>query len=139
MKYLGIDFGTKRVGISTSDDDGSMAFPFKVIANSRTLVTQISVICKDEKIGTIVVGESLNFKNQHNIIMQEIYKFVEELKEHTNLPVAYMNEVLSSREATHIQGDNTENDASAATIVLQSFLDRKKHNDNLLKEQEPML
>jgi putative Holliday junction resolvase len=124
MKYIGIDYGTKRVGLATSDDQGKMAFPFRVLLNSRSLAAHIAKICRDEKVDTIVMGESLNFQNTHNPIMKDIEGFVSQLKTTTNLPVIYMNEVLSSREAMHIQGDNDQNDASAAAIVLQSYLDK---------------
>lgn len=124
MKYLGIDYGTKRVGIATSDDGGQMAFPLRVLLNSRSLIAHIAKICRDEHIDTIVMGESLNFQNKHNVIMGEITPFAEELKRETGLPLVFMNEVLSSREAMHLQGDNSENDASAAAIVLQSYLDK---------------
>ncbi len=124
MKYLGIDYGTKRVGIATSDDGGRMAFPLRVLLNSRSLVPHITKICKDERIETVVVGESLDFNNRHNIIMKEITPFAETLQAATGLPVVFMNEVLSSREAAHIQGDNKENDASAAAIILQSYLNK---------------
>ena len=126
MKYLGIDYGTKRLGIATSDEGGRMAFPFRVLLNSRSIIPHLAKICLDEKIDCIVVGESINFQNQHNAIMKEISPFSELLKEKTGLPVEFMNEVLSSREAGHIQGDNSLNDASAATIILQSYLN--KHN-----------
>jgi putative Holliday junction resolvase len=124
MKYLSIDYGTKRVGIATSDDGGTMAFPLRVLLNSRSLSANIAKICRDEHVDTIVMGESLNFQNKHNAIMSAIIPFAEELKKVTGLPVVYMNEVLSSQEAMHLQGDNSENDASAAAIVLQSYLDR---------------
>ena len=124
MKYLGIDYGTKRVGIATSDDGGLLAFPLRVLLNSRSLPAHIAKICRDEKVNTIVIGESLNFQNKHNQIMQEIITFTEDLKKTSGLPVVFMNEVLSSREAMHLQGDNDQNDASAAAIVLQSYLDK---------------
>ncbi len=123
MKYLGIDYGTKRVGIATSDDEGRMAFPFRVIPNVRTLVDDVAAICVAERIDTIVMGESHNFQNQPNPLMKEILPFVEALKEHTTLPVVFMPEVLSSQEAMHLQGDNDQNDSSAAAIVLQSYID----------------
>ncbi len=124
MKYLAIDYGTKRVGLATSDDGGTMAFPLRVLLNSRSLAAHIAKICRDEHIDTIVMGESLNFQNKHNTIMGAITSFAATLKEETGLPFVFMNEVLSSQEAMRIQGDNAENDASAATIVLQSYLDK---------------
>jgi putative Holliday junction resolvase len=124
MKYLGIDYGTKRVGIATSDDEGRMAFPFRVIPNIRTLVEDVAAICTAERIDAIVMGESHNFQNQPNPLMKEILPFAEALNERTSLPVVFMPEVLSSREAMHLQGDNAQNDSSAAAIVLQSYLDK---------------
>jgi len=124
MKYLSIDYGTKRVGLATSDDSGVMAFPLRVLLNSRSLAAHIAKICRDEHVEVIVMGESLNFQNKHNSIMSEIIPFVDKLKHETGLTVVYMNEVLSSQEAMHLQGDNSENDSSAAAIVLQSYLDK---------------
>lgn len=124
MKYLGIDYGTKRVGIATSDDEGRVAFPMQVIPNGKKLVTDIAAVCRAEKIGVIVLGESRNFHNKPNPIMCMIAPFAEALKKEAGLPVEFMTEVLSSREASRITGENSENDASAAALVLQSYLDR---------------
>lgn len=124
MKYLGIDYGTKRVGIATSDDGGTMAFPFVVLPNTKTLVADIAHICTQERIQALVVGDSRNNRNEHNPIMTLVIPFAEQLKQETGLPLVFMNEAFSSREAMHIQGDNIHNDASAAAIVLQSHLDR---------------
>lgn len=136
MKYLSIDYGTKRVGLATSDDSGVMAFPLRVLLNSRSLCAHIAKICRDERIDVIVMGESLNFQNKHNSIMAEIIPFVDKLKTESNLPVVYMNEVLSSQEAMHLQGDNSENDASAAAIVLQSYLDKINPHKPSIEEDE---
>jgi putative Holliday junction resolvase len=124
MKYLAIDYGTKRVGIATSDDEGRMAFPFRVIPNNKKLIEAIAEICRGERIGTIVVGESHNFSGKPNPIMRSIVPFTEALKKETGLPLEFMNEVYSSQEAARITGDNSENDAAAAALVLQSYLDR---------------
>ena len=124
MKYIGIDYGTKRVGIATSDDGGTMAFPMCVLPNTKTLLADISALCVKEHIDVIVMGDSRNNQNGANPIMTVITPFAEELKNITGLPLQFMNETFSSREATHVQGDNALNDASAAAIVLQSFLDR---------------
>lgn len=126
MKYLAIDYGTKRVGIATSDDEGHMAFPLRVVPNSKKLVENIAVICQAEHIELIVVGESHNFQGKPNPIMRDITPFVAKVKEVTSLPVEFMTEVFSSQEAARITGENSENDASAAAIILQSYLDRAK-------------
>jgi putative Holliday junction resolvase len=124
MKYLAIDYGTKRIGIATSDDSGRMAFPLRVIPNTKDLIEVIAAICLAERIQSIVVGDSINFQNQPNPIMESVRPFAKELEAKTALPLHFMNEVLSSQEATHLQGDNTQNDASAAAIILQSYLNK---------------
>ncbi len=123
MKYLGIDYGTKRVGLATAED-GGMAFPLRVIPHRPTLVLDVADICIKEKIGIIVMGNSLNNNNEPNALMKKVTPFAEELKNVTGLPVVFINEAFSTREAKHLQGDNAHNDASAACIVLQSYLDK---------------
>ncbi len=137
MKYLGIDYGTKRVGLATAPKGGTIAFPLRVVPNTATLVEDIAGICRAEMVEAIVVGESLNFHNQPNPLMKKITPFANALTIATGLPIYFMNEVLSSQEAMHLQGDNAENDASAATIVLQSYLDKinPKKNDEFFEEE----
>ena len=124
MKYLGIDFGSKRVGVAVSDDGGEMAFPHSVLPNDEKLLENIKKIIKDEKIGEIVMGESKNFQGQPNEIMKEIETFKKVLEEKTKLKVIFEPEFLTSHQAQQFQGKNELHDASAAAIILQSFLDR---------------
>lgn len=135
MKYLAVDYGTKRIGIATSDDGGTMAFPLRVIPNSKKLITEIEAICRAEHIEAIVVGESHNLQNKPNLIMRDIIPFVEALKEKIGLPVEFMTEVFSSQEAARMTGSNTTNDASAAAIVLQSYLDRENQEKPITHNQ----
>jgi putative Holliday junction resolvase len=128
MKYLGIDYGSKRVGVSVSDETGSFAFPVVVIENSENLVEEIFDICRQKKIDQIVVGESKNFEMKENEIMREISPFVEKLKEKTKLPVVMHPEFLSSMEAKQLQGESNMLDASAAAIILKSYLDTKNNS-----------
>ena len=55
MRYLGIDYGSKRVGLSLSDEEGIMAFPYKVVMNNMELLDTIHNICGIENIGAIVL------------------------------------------------------------------------------------
>src|SRR3989344_3835506 len=123
MKYLGIDYGTKRVGLAVVPEGGTMAFHLYVIVNSSSLVDDIVAICAKERVSTIVIGNSLNNSNEPNPLMKKVIPFADALKDKTGLPIEFMNEAFSSREAMHLQGDNAMNDASAAAIVLQSYLD----------------
>lgn len=134
MKYLGIDYGTKRIGLALSDIEGRMAFPHAIIPAGKTAVTDLATLCTKEGVGMIIVGDSRDLMNGENPVMKKIRPFAEELRVATGLPLAFMNEVFSSREATHMRGDDKDNDASAAAIVLQSYLDmdgvrNAKHQD----------
>ncbi len=126
-KYLGIDYGSKRVGLSLSDEGGLMAFPFETLPNDASLPEKIKKICAEEKIGGVVVGESLDYKGGENPIMKKIKPFAEKLALETGLPVYFEPEFLTSREAGHIQGENGKIDASAAALILKSFLDKKRN------------
>ena len=75
MKLLGIDYGTKRVGISLSDESGKMAFPHDVFKNDKKLVDNVKSICEEETVSAIVMGESKDYKQKENPLMVDIYKF----------------------------------------------------------------
>ena len=72
----------------------------------------------------VVLGESRDFSGKENPLMKRIHGFKEQLSITAGVPVFLFPEVLSSREAMRLQGDNDMNDASAAAIVLQSYLER---------------
>ena len=127
MRYIGIDFGSKRIGVSISDDTGKVAFPHKVISNDSELIERIKGIIENKGVQGIVLGKSIDLKGEDNEIMEAIYSFEEELKESFNLPVFYEEERFSTVEARKIDRDMA--DAHAATIILQNFLDRQSNKD----------
>ena len=126
MKYLGIDFGLKRIGLAVSDETNSFAFPLSVLENTENLVSEIVSICKEKDIRCVIVGESKDFSMRENQIMGEIKSFVENL-EKEGLKVEMHPEFLTSAEAEHVQGKNDMLDASAAAIILKSYLDTKNN------------
>ncbi len=128
MRYLGIDFGSKRIGVAVSDAHGSIAFPHSVVANSKDAILEIVAIAKKEGVGTIVVGESKDFSGKPNVVMEKITPFTHELEKASDLPVIFEPEFLSSQQASTFQGEHQKLDASAAAIILQAYLERKKHD-----------
>lgn len=143
MKYLGIDYGTKKIGLAISDDTGKIAFPYQIIPTAEKDKYMDLVITK-ERIGEIVIGKSLDLKGQSNKVQEEIDTFVAILGMQYGLPVHYVNEMFSSSEARHAtksdrgrdkavanprrgekktaaKSDNV--DAKAAAIILQRHLD----------------
>lgn len=127
MKYLGIDYGSKRVGIAISNEDENFAFPLTILDNSKDLVFKISEICAKNSIGEIVVGESKNYNQKDNEIMKEINPFVERLERELQIPVYMHPEFMTSQEAERLQGKNDMHDASAAALILKSYLDIKNN------------
>ena len=126
MKYLGIDYGTKRIGLAVSDENAEFAFPLAVLQNSESSAEEIARICREKGVSAIVVGDSENFQMQKNEIMKEVAPFVEILREKSGLPVVLHPEFLTSAEAERLQGKNDMLDASAAAIILKSFLESEK-------------
>jgi putative Holliday junction resolvase len=123
MKYLGIDFGSKRIGLAISDESGSFAFPLSVIKNSENAMSEIQQVCLEKNIGAVVIGDSENFQMQKNHIMEQVEPFVENLRKVSGLPVFLHPEFMTSQEAERLQGKNDMLDASAAAIILKSFLE----------------
>lgn len=123
MKYLGIDYGSKRVGIATSDDDGRMAYPCMIASNDKTLMPDIKEIVKSMSIREIVIGESIDQYGKPNEIMKAIKIFAVKLEKELGLPVHFEKEFMTTLEARRFQGKHTVDD-SAAALILQRYLDR---------------
>jgi len=127
MKYLGIDYGQKRVGLAISDDNGEMAFPLSVFQNTATLVEDVLRTCLEYKIEKIVMGESLGLSGEKNDIYEASMSFKEKLSEKTGLDVVLFPEFFTSAEAERVQGKNNMLDASSAAIILKHYLDTEKN------------
>ncbi len=127
MRYLGIDYGTKRVGVAVSDESGTLAFPYAILDNGKGLVGEVKTICAHESVERIVVGESVDYKGKPNLVMKEADRFIAELKETVAIPVLSEREFLSTQQARFFQNNRKRVDDSAAAIILQSYLDRKNN------------
>ena len=132
MKILGIDYGSKNIGIALSDERGEWAFPHSVVENNKKLVTEILKIAEENEVKEIVVGESRDFKGKANEIMAAAEDFAE-FYVAAGFVVHFEPEYLTSHQAHHIQGKTAMLDASAATIILQSFLDKRKNKVTISK------
>ncbi len=126
-RLLGIDYGAKRVGVALTDESGYFALPFCVLANSSidNLVKQISKICQEQGVAGVVIGESRSLAGKSNPIMLEIERFKQKLEKTLSTPIDYELEWFTSVEARRLQGETDENDASAAALILKSYIDRR--------------
>ncbi|MEK7630590.1 MAG: Holliday junction resolvase RuvX [Patescibacteria group bacterium] len=126
-RFLGIDYGGKRVGLALSDDAGTMAFPHKIIENTKRLVDDIGDLVKKEEIACIVVGLPRALGDMHDTDMTATVRAFAKDLESLGLPVELEDEFLSSSEVTRQGGTKGAIDASAAAIILQSYLERRKN------------
>ena len=141
-RFLGIDYGTKRIGIAISDENHTLAFSKEIVLNDLNTFKKISDIIKKEKVGEIVVGESVDFSGKLNALSGRIEVFILELKERFKLPVHKQKEFLTSVEARryeYLGGQARKSnahtrlkqiksgrvDARAAALILQRYLDRR--------------
>lgn len=132
MRYLGIDYGSKRIGLALSDEGGSVAFPHSILSNTSEAVTQIAAICAEKQVTQIILGESLNLNQQANPVMTEITAFKNKLTGVTKLKIVLEPEWFTSALAARslsgeINNPKEKRDDSAAALILQTYLDRQKN------------
>lgn len=137
MKYLGIDYGSKKLGMASSDDDGKMAFPMMIIKNEgvEKVLKELKDIIKEMKIKSVVIGESVNEKGVPNEIAKETRALGVSLE--NSLPeieIYFEKEWYSTVEARRLD-DRRDADDSAAAIVLQRHLD-KVNRKSIIDEDE---
>jgi len=124
MRMIGIDYGTKRVGVAVSDPSGKFAIPFSTLANSPKLAAEIVGIARENGAKEIVIGESKKYDMTANQIMPDVMALKKEL-EGKGFTVSLEPEFMTSAQAERLQGKNDKIDASAAALILQSYLDRQ--------------
>lgn len=126
MKYLGIDFGSKKVGFAQSDDEGRLAFPLMIAPNDATLMKDTLELIREMKFGVVVIGESVDGNGKPNKIAKEARAFGSTIEGAMDVTVAFEKEWYSTVEARKQPGNegNHEVDDQAAAIVLQRYLDK---------------
>ncbi len=125
MRILGIDYGTKRIGVAVSDESRKFALPVVVVKNSDFALKEVIEIAKQHEVTEIVIGESRNYKQEPNAIFEEADAFKKEL-EQAGFKVYLELEFMTSVNAERLQGKTDMTDASAAALILQSYLDRTR-------------
>ena len=127
MRHLSIDYGEKHIGIAVSNEDSTMAFPLVTLSNDSTLIPKLQAIIAEKQIGAIIMGESKDYQGKENPIMEKARAFATEIEVKTNLPLHFEPEFMTSTEARHIQGGGEKTHASAAALILKSYLDKKQN------------
>lgn len=130
MRYLGIDYGTKKVGLALSDEAGGMGFPHGVLLNTAALVDELTRLIEEKGVDAIVVGESRDFGGKPNKVNDAARSLASALAERTGRPIYFEPETFTTQEArrypdgTRMKG-SPDVDASAAALILTSFLERQ--------------
>jgi len=134
-KYLGIDFGIKKSGVSISDSNKLISFPLETI-ETKNLLDYIKQISIDENIEIIVIGKPLKLNNEIHDLEEEIVKFIKSLKNYLpNIQVERIDERFTSKISKQIiinSGVGKKNrrdkliiDKISASLILESYLIQK--------------
>lgn len=138
MRYLGLDYGARTLGVSISDETGTIASTLKTIrySDEKVLLDELSNIIKEFNIKEVVLGLPLNMNGTNSVRGAETYSFKTKIEKELKVKVHLQDERLSTVEAeriligSHIRRNNRKKviDSMAAVIILQTFLDKGKGN-----------
>ena len=132
-RALGIDFGTKRVGLALSDRSNIIASPYRTLnyVSEKDLITQLETVVSENDIEILVLGLPINMKGEDTVQTKKVRNFKEILST-LQIPIVFEDERLSSVSAINsliLQNVKTghnkpEIDKTAAAIILQQYLDK---------------
>ena len=137
MRYLGLDLGSRALGVAVSDKTGMIASSYKTIRHNEDydeLLYEVRSLVNELEIDAIVLGFPKNMNNTIGPKAELSIKFKEELEKKVDIPIYLQDERLTTTIATNIliEGNVRRKnrkkvvDQIAATIILQDFLDRKE-------------
>lgn len=136
MKYLGLDLGTKTLGLACTDKLGIISSPYKVLRYNdiNELIDELLIIIKEEEIDELVLGLPKNMNNSMGFASERSLNFKKLLETKCTLPIHLVDERLSTMEAENIllfsdtsrQKRKKVIDAYAASIILDTYLKSKK-------------
>ncbi|MFZ2681860.1 MAG: Holliday junction resolvase RuvX [Patescibacteria group bacterium] len=129
MKYLGVDFGLRKIGTAVGDDISYMAVPFALVPGGADAAVRLGLLARQEGIEAVVVGLPIPTDVTQSTKQLELTQaFVEELKGVTELPVFVIDEQFSSAEARRVRveyGATATEDEIAAMLILQAYFDEQ--------------
>lgn len=134
-RILGIDYGERRIGLALSDPTGIIARPLLTLDQKEDSDwnSTLLAICREQEVGSIVVGYPLNMKGEKSPQTDKVDQFILLLKKITPLPVHTYDERLTSvaarrelvRQGIKTGHDKGAVDQTAAALLLQDYLDAK--------------
>ncbi|MDR1254479.1 MAG: Holliday junction resolvase RuvX [Puniceicoccales bacterium] len=139
--FVGIDYGSKRIGLSWGTSDLGVAVPLQAIRNCVSLnqiLAQLRRVVDEKGCDAFVVGLPLHMNGQAGMRVKKVERFSVLLRQHFNLPIHFVDERLSTYAAQCLVGLKKISikkekqqkcsgvvDSRAASIILQDFLDSK--------------
>jgi len=137
MRYLGLDLGSKTLGMALSDKTGLIASSLKIVRHNEEydkLVEEVVNVVKEYQVEGIVLGLPKNMNNSIGFKGELSISFKEKLESVLDIPVYLEDERLTTKEAENILISNDTSrkkrkkviDSMAASIILQSYLDKRK-------------
>lgn len=141
MRALGLDFGTKTIGVSISDNTKIIASSFTVLRydyDYTPLFKEIDSIIKENNVDEVILGYPINMDNSIGKRAEETLIFKEKLEKYLNLNIILEDERLTTKEANKVllEADVSRKkrkkvvDKIAASFILQSYLDRRNNEKN---------
>lgn len=125
MRLLGIDFGTKRMGVAVSDESQTLARELAIVSKNEAMA-KLEEIFSEFEIEAVVLGLPINMSGEHTKKTEEALAFKKKLEDRFQINVVMQDERLSSVMAESLIGKREHVDSLAAQIILQNYLDRKK-------------
>ena len=134
MRYIGLDLGSRTLGVALSDPSGIIASSYCVLRHNEDyegLVVKVKEIVLEKKVDEIVLGLPKNMNNTLGEKAELSYKFKSMLESSIGIPVHLVDERLTTKLVTNLLISNDTSrkkrkevvDSMAATVILQSFLD----------------
>ena len=137
-RTLGIDFGTRRIGLALSDPTGTLASPLPFLENTglKQVISKLKEIVACQGIETIVIGLPRNMDGTYGPSAQKVQAFVAQIRHGISAKIITQDERLTTSQASRDlaqMGLNQKElrqkvDSSSATLILQQFLDRTPAN-----------
>jgi putative Holliday junction resolvase len=133
MRYLAIDYGTRRTGLAICDAGETIASPLTTLHGQKGLIKKIAAVIEAENVEAVVLGLPLNMTGSQSAQTKLVLKFAEQLRGHLQIPIHLQDERLSSfgaeqklAPANLTKGKMKKRlDAVAAAEILQAFLEEK--------------
>lgn len=135
-RVLGLDVGDRRIGLALSDSGGILASPLTIIEHTTENgdIEAILKIVREREAERIVVGLPRLMNGDIGPQAQKVQTFVEAMRSHTQIPIEYRDERLTTVEAQRLhqesgskrkKGDVVRYDAMAAAVILQDYLEEQ--------------